>query len=74
MKKLLFALLFFTYACDTNHVSNISDRVKSVDDCFENATTVKKTGTAVKEVKSESDNNISSVLPAFFWDTKSMIR
>lgn len=80
MKKLLYILLVFSAlfinACETNNVSKIGEGVKAVGKCCKELSGVNsKASNASKEENktSDSNHNVSYILPASFWDTKSMI-
>ncbi len=80
MKKLLYTLLFsfalFINACETNKVSKIGEGVKVIGKCCKelSGANQKASSTLKEENKTpESNHNVTSILPAYFWDTKSMI-
>lgn len=80
MKKLLYTLFLictaFISACETNNVSKIRKEVKIIGKCCKELSgDHDDTGRVQKEEKKapEPSHNVSSILPAYFWDTKCMI-
>ncbi len=80
MKKLLHTLFLFCTlfvgACETKNVSKIRAEVKVIGKCCKELVVGnnKSARANKKENKTEEPNkNVSSILPAYFWDTKSMI-
>ena len=80
MKKLpytwfLFLTLFGT-GCETNNVSKLRTGVKAMRKCCKelSANDPRSVG-GLKRVdeKAAANRNVSSILPTYFWDTKSMI-
>lgn len=81
MKKLLYTwFLFFALfdtACETNNVSKLKTGVKVIGKCCKelSADDSRSVG-LLKEAREKADrnrSNVSSILPSYFWDTKSMI-
>lgn len=80
MKKLpytwcLFLTLFVT-ACETNSVSKLKTRVKAIRKCCKELTANAHRsvgGLKGADEKANTNRNVSSILPTYFWDTKSMI-
>ncbi len=80
MKKLLYMLFLtdtlFIGACETNNVSKISKGAKVIGRCCKELSAAgRKSGILPKEENetAKSHDNLSPVLPAYFWDTKSTI-
>ncbi len=75
MKKLLhicilFCALFVT-ACETNSVG-----VKAIRKCCKELSADDPRSAGVlkgEDVKADTNHNVSSILPSYFWDTKSLI-
>lgn len=81
MKKLLYILFLFCAlfigAYKTNHVSKISRGAKVIGRCCKELSAGDRKSGGVLKAESETaepNHNVSSILPAYFWDTKSMIR
>ena len=79
MKKLpytwfLFLTLFVT-ACETNSVSKLKTRVKAIHECCKELSANDPRSVGLKEAdeKANTNRNVSSILPTYFWDTKNMI-
>jgi hypothetical protein len=79
MKKLLYMLFListlFTWACETNSVSKITKGAKVIGRCCKELSAAGKSGILLKEenATAKPHDNLSPVLPAYFWDTKSTI-
>lgn len=80
MKKLPYPLFLFcalfVNACETNNVRKTGEGVKmSGKSCNEVAGNSRKASNALKKENKakERDHNVSAILPAYSWDTKSMI-
>lgn len=80
MKKLRYTwflfLTLFLAACETNNVSKLKTGVEVIRKCCKELSAGKaRAGGALKEgdEKSDPDYNVTSILPSYFWDTKSMI-
>ena len=80
MKKLpytwfLFLTLFDT-ACETNNVSKLKTGVNVIRKCCKelSANDPRSVGGLQRaNEKANNNRNVSSILPTYFWDTKSMI-
>lgn len=80
MKKLpytwfLFLTLFGT-ACETNSVSKLKMRVKALRKCCKELSADDRRsvgGLKQADEKANTNRYVSSILPTYFWDTKSMI-
>ena len=80
MKKLLYTwflfLTLFDTACETNNVSKLKTGVKVIHKCCKELSANDRRSVGVlKEAdeKADPNRNVSSILPSYFWDTKSMI-
>ncbi len=80
MKKLLHTLFLFCTlfmgACETKNVSKIRAEVKVIGKCCKELAAGNHNASKAHKEENETaepDKNVSSILPAYFWDTKSMI-
>ncbi len=80
MKKLLYTwflfLTLFFISCETNNVSKLKTGVKVIRKCCKelSAGNPKSVGLLKEgDKKADPDHNVTSILPSYFWDTKSMI-
>lgn len=77
MKKLLYTLFLFSAlfinSCETNSVSKLSRGVKVIRKCCKELAGHSRKSADVLKEENQTRHNVSSVLPAYFWDTKSMI-
>ncbi len=70
----MFCALFIS-ACKTDNVTKITEGVKVISKCCEKLSEVKsKNALHVDQDKTaELSQKVSSILPAYFWDSKMMI-
>lgn len=61
-------------ACKTDNVSKITEGVKVIRKCCEKLSQGKSRQNSKEYENEESKSKVSSILPAYFWDTKMMIR
>lgn len=78
MKKPLHTLCafctLFTCSCETNNVSKARVGVKAIGKCCEELSPKNTKSDAIKEGQTTKQNdNVSAILPTYFWDTKCMI-
>ena len=80
MKKLPYTwflfLTLFVAACETNSVSKLKMRVKAIRKCCKELSADggrSAGGLKQGDEKANTNRNVSSILPTYFWDTKSMI-
>jgi hypothetical protein len=80
MKKLHYTFVLsctlFVSECEPKSVSKINKGVKVIGKCCKELSAGKqKHADALKEEegKLDTDHNVSSILPSYFWDAKSMI-
>ncbi len=74
MKKLLYIFFLLSFLCiyfrsETNNVSKANEQLPAVSKCSERPGGTFKDG---KDGTTKSNRNASSILPAYFWDTKMM--
>lgn len=69
-------MTLFLAACETNNVSKLKTGVKVIRKCCKELSAGEPRSVGVfkeGDQKADSDYNVISILPSYFWDTKSMI-